>query len=250
MSKTKPLYRLGRAAFKLTHADAEFEPVVSRLLQHCENEQITKEQICDVQMGLSLNIGECINQMVAQHVNCLTIEAACLVSPAGQKVLISGVSNSGKTTTALALAFAHGWKVASENTTIIDPEKDQIISFAAPFNLKPGTRDLLGAAKIILPGFILREWYPMPTEMLANDCQAKLSLAVHFDGEVQNDTLLCQKNSVAEYTRKIFPISNLLSTRSSGKFMEYLPENSCYQIKNGSLAQRVQKILELCANTC
>lgn len=249
MNGQRPIYKLGRFAFSLTHADPDFEPVLARLLSQRADENLDSDKILDVQMGLSFNLSECFAKIINQHAGCLLIQAACIESPNGKRALISGVPNSGKTTLALALAFQFGWKVLSEDFVIIDTEENQIISFAAPFNLKPGTRDVLRSAGIELPGFILREWFPLNEEMIAMDSNAHFAMALHLNEAVVKEPLTCAHNTVSEHIRKILPISNLLALRATNKFEKYLPKESCYTISGGNISERLQKIVEYESST-
>ncbi len=247
MNKAKHTYQLGEAKFSLTHADPDFESVLDRLLPHCHGENSYEAKALEIQMGLSFDIAELLRQVIAQHERCLLIQSACLVSPNGHQVLITGAPGSGKTTMAVALSLRYGWRVVSEDMTIINTEKNKIVSFAAPFNLSPGIRKILAASGVSLPGFILREWYPLAAHVAEPTCDARFDVSVHLDGEPTATELSCVRTSKSDQIRKIFPISNLLSVRGTDRFLECLPESFCYTFAGGSLSKRLEKTFELCS---
>jgi hypothetical protein len=220
---------------------------LDRLFPHSNGARLDKEPDIDVQMGLSHDVAECIRQIISQHEGCLLIQAACMLSPNGQRMLISGAPNSGKTTLAIALSLQYGWKVIAEGMTIIDTEKNRITSFAAPFNLKPGTRAVLTDNGVTLPGFILREWFPIAKEISADDCPAGFEHSVHLEGEFGNEKLKISRSTPSEQTRKILPISNLLSVRGTDNFLQLLPAQSCHVISGGLLKDRLSHITEMCS---
>ena len=160
-------------------------------------------------------------------------------------MLVSGGPNSGKSTLALALAFGFGWQVVSEDVAIIDAVSNKVINFAAPFKIKAGTRDLLCGNQISVPGFILKEWYPISGHGLGHDCDAKFALALHLAGEVSDDALSWDRHTVSEHLLDVLPQSNLLSTRGTQYFTQCLPEDACHRFSGGSLAERLSKLLEL-----
>ncbi|MBS1955859.1 MAG: hypothetical protein JST89_16870 [Cyanobacteria bacterium SZAS-4] len=245
MNKAKPTYQLGAAQFLLTHADPEFSQVLDRLLPRSHAPNSVQTTVCDIQMGLSFDIAEVLRQIIAQHVGCLLIQSASMVSPQGRRVLISGAPGSGKTTLSIALALRHGWKVIADDMTIINTRDNKIIGFAAPFNLFPGTRKLLSEIGIALPGFILREWYPLSTFTAEPSYEARFETWLHLDQSPDMGEFSCTQISKSDQTRKILSTSNLLSVRGTDRFMECVPESHCFSFRGGSLSERLEKTLEL-----
>jgi hypothetical protein len=198
-------------------------------------------------MGLSHNIRALLSEIINQHHQHLLIQAASLKSVDGAKMLLSGGQGSGKTTLAIALAHCHGWKVFAEDMTIIDPEINQLTTFGAPFKLKQSMRKVLAESGVELAGFIFWEWFPLNPAITAGSCNARLELALHLEGQVNEQPLSCVRITPSEYIRKLLPISNLLSRHATTKFAEYLPPDNCYSIAGGSVTERLHKITELAA---
>jgi len=245
MNSAKPIYRLGHTSFSLSHQDSEFERVVSRLFISCAPANSVETEIIDVQMGLSLDVGQCMQQLIARHRDCLFIQAACLNSPDGLTVLLAGEIGSGKTTMTLALALGYGWKVIADDVLLVDTVKERLISLAAPCKLADGVRQQLSCAGVQLPGFILREWYPLSKTHIADDCTAEFDIAVYLD-KPDGKPFSLAACTPSEFTRKVLPISNLLQLRGTNTFVNYLPANSCYTTGGGNLKERLSALLELC----
>jgi hypothetical protein len=198
-------------------------------------------------MGHSFDVSGLITQLLARHLGCIQINGACLISPQGLKVLISGGADTGCNAIAAALVFGRGWKLIANGVTLIDPEIDQIASFLAPFFLKSDLRKLIEEVQISLPHFILHEWLPLSPEHAGGDYQASFELVVFFDGETGNADFSCSSLTGSQCLRRILSTSNLAAV-SGGieKFTEYINAGSCYQFSNGNVKDRLDKLSELC----
>ncbi|MBS1955862.1 MAG: hypothetical protein JST89_16885 [Cyanobacteria bacterium SZAS-4] len=188
-----------------------------------------------------------INQVHKLHFSSIWILGATIVSPQGQTVLISGPLSSGKSTTVLGLVFNYGWKVISEDITHIDMTTNEIINFASPFAIKPGTFDLLKTTfqpdKFPDPSTV---WMALNDKNLGCNRKAGIDLVIHFD-KPRGGAISLEKISVPEYIRAILQKSNIaLVNGAADKICEYVSEDSCYLIKDGSLKERIQTILQLC----
>ena len=240
----KKSFCLGRVYFHVSHRDPQFEKVLERLLPAAS--LADEATPVEFSLGLTNDIANIWFEAMNAHRGCLLVQGACLVTPSGQVVLLSGAPNSGKTTTALALIHSHGWKVLSEDMTIIDPMTKSILSFAAPFNLKPNTRELLSGSGVNLPSFILGTWYPLEAGFRAAERPAMVQLAVHFCGEAsQPDSagLVLSKISCTDQLRNILPISNLLSVGGTSYFSDILSTTHCSNLSAGTLQERVNAIV-------
>ncbi len=238
----KPVYTLGRISFTVESADAAFERELARLLPR---PRVTPDTIHEVPTGS--DVRELISDILGRHSDCLWIDAACLRSPHGKKVLISGHSGAGKSTTAMALALGHGWKVLAEDVTLIDPQTNTVIVFAAPFSLKAGTIELLQESIRMTPEpVVFGEWVSMNGMSAEDECSTDFDLSFHF-GKVGNGGAIEQITCTpAEYTRLLLCCSNLVhDSGRPDRFVEYVGSGACYQITGGCLRERLNLILDL-----
>ncbi len=238
----KAIYTLGRISFIVKSADAAFERELARLLPR---PRVTPDTIHEVQTGSDLR--ELISDVLGRHTGCLWIDAACLLSPHGKKVLISGHSGAGKSTTALALALRYGWKVLAEDVTLIDPQTNTVIVFASPFSLKAGTLEQLRESISMSPDpVVFGEWVSMNGMSAEDECSADFDLSFYF-GEAGNPGAVEQfACTPAEYTRLLLSCSNLVhDSGRPDRFVEYVGSGKCYKIVGGSLPERLNLILEL-----
>ena len=168
-------YQLGKYVFQLTGSDEMVMCFLDLVLPPCsspgtddraiafdvdyqgtkeEYDSWTDEEKCDV-------INLFIDRAFKYHGSCLWIDAAALATPFKQTVLISGASHSGKSTSAMALAFGHGWKVVAEDIALLDLARDQVVTFATPFSTRPGSIERVEQATGVRPGPVLiSEWVP------------------------------------------------------------------------------------------
>lgn len=239
MANTKTdLYQLGRVAFSL--ADLESGHELECLFPKCRSNY---DNLVEFPAN-ERNVRSIINQVLAYHSDCLWFDAACLLSPEGKRILISGGSGSGKSTTSMALVFGLGWKVYSEDVTLIDPAKDVILSFASPFSLKTGTLEILEASLQVVPKPIcLGEWLPPGENAIAETCAVKFEMVLLFENAKASGTLECAEISASDYVRRLLPISNLIHKDGAPeKVTEYIGCAKCFQIRGGTLCERLEKI--------
>jgi len=242
----RPTYQLGRISFTVKSSDEIFERELARLLPRPRG---TPDTIHEIQTGGEVR--ELISDILGRHAGCLWIDAACLLSPRGKKVLISGHSGAGKSTTALALALGYGWKVLAEDITLIDPQTNTVIVFASPFSLKEGTLELLQESISIVPDpVVFGEWTPMVGMCAEGECSPDFDLSFYF-GKAENPSAVEQfACTPAEYTRLLLSCSNLVhDSRRPDRFVEYVGSGKCYKIVGGSLPERLNLILELANET-
>ncbi len=193
------------------------------------------------------NFLDLINRVHKEHLGTLWILAATIISPQGHIVMFSGALNSGKSTAALALVYGYGWKVISEDITHIDMHKNEIINFASPFAIKPGTLALLknSFSSMQLPPES-GPWMKLGEANLGHSVPTPIDLVVHFDSS-SDDPFVCKQMSVADYTKTLLQKSNIARLKGAAdKIYEYVVEGNCYLMKNGSLTERVETILQLC----
>jgi len=235
------VYRLGRVSFTVDSADAAFELELTRLLPRC---RVGAEMIHDLAAD---DLRGLLAKVLELHPGYLWISAACLLSPQGHKVLISGQSSAGKSTTALALALRYGWKALSEDLTCIDVRRNKIIAFATPFSLKSGTLELLEDSIAMVPEtLVFGEWVPISDMHAEGEYDADLDLILYFDTAREGEPIQQFACSPGEYVRLLLPCSNLVhDERGPDKLAEYVSSGACYRVLGGSLSERISLIRNL-----
>ena len=242
----KPVYRLGRVSFTVESRDAAFERDLPRLLVRCRSDA---EKIYPLQAD---NFRALLLKVLELHKDYLWISAACLLSPQGHKVLISGHSSAGKSTTAIALALRHGWKVLSEDLTGIDERTNRVLLFTTPYSLKSGTLELLQETVNMQPEpLVSGEWVPLTATHAESECDTDFDLILFFGNSQKGEPLKKIECSAGEYVRLLLPCSNLLHDYGrTDKFAQYMRSTPCYQVFGGSLSERMTLILELTTGAC
>lgn len=231
------VYRLGDVAFTLRDSAEALSEHCEQLLLPANNSTVVHEA---VNCG---DLRDIVCQVLKLHINCIWIDAAALLTDDGTQILLSGLSCTGKSTTAMALAFKYGWRIFSEDIVLLNYETDKIVSFAAPFSCKKGTverlKQLIGGTYELVDG----EWLSSKGRHAPHDIKPKFDLCFNFNMDEPGTPMQFQKIIPATYIRKIVPCSNIMhDDRGSEKFAEYISEANCFEITNGTLAERVKLI--------
>jgi hypothetical protein len=237
------VYELGRVAFSVSTPDPEFEAELTRLFGRPRTPPANVRLVTLVES----DVRAVIRQVLTFHRDCRWIHAACLRSPEGRSVLVAGLSGAGKSTTAAALALGFGWKLLSDDLTLIDPATNAVVVFATPLSLKGAAPALLHEAVGVTPGPLLRgEWIRIDELYATSPCPAAFDVLVHLrqgNGHPGFDHAAC---SPAEYTRLLLPSSSVLRDAGGPEaFASSVASGVCHRMSGGTLSERVNLIVEL-----
>jgi len=235
------VYKLGRARFTVESTNAE-------LLQELPNLFFADNAGVDPIHTISArSLRELLMEVVRLHDAYIWLSAACIISPEGHKVLISGQSSAGKSTTTLALAMKYGWKAASEDLTCLDIERNQMVAFPTPFSLKKGTRELLQETiGTTTERLAFGEYLPLSNIHADGEFDTNFDLTLYFDKVKKDEPILYFPCTPGEYVRLLLPSSNLVKNSGSiDKLAEYVASCPCYKITGGSLSERMDLVLQL-----
>lgn len=245
------VYQLGHAIFTIKNCDDRYKQDLEKLLPSLKGEP--PESIEDIKTGCSRQIIDLIRQIVNLHHQrkCVWIEGVCLITPTGKKVLIAGMSQSGKSTTAVALALRDGWKILCENYCIIDYASNQILKFLSPAALDSNALTLLKNIGVVPTGIIPLEWRKDRVWAPLEDTVSELRIDPVFDFAFLMDRdAQSQQNfshtqlSASEFGRKILALSNLLKIQGSyDALTQSLRQSSCHCLSGGELEERLQIII-------
>lgn len=240
------IFQLGRVIFSVANCDQEFQTTLDTLFpRHPNPESLAPEEIYEVQTGCIQDIRGLLNHILKRHLGSIWVDAGALIAPNGKKVLIVGQSSAGKSTTTMALALGYGWKVLGEDLVLLDQKTDKIITFASPFSLKAGTRELLEATIQKAPSpIVLGEWSPLGDMAGNGEIDLPFDLSIFLERGAQFDPQLqIIEGSQSEFVRMILRISNLLRLKDSAeKMIGYLGARPCLTLRSGSLPDRLQAI--------
>lgn len=177
------------------------------------------------------------------------IDAATLIGPTGGAIVLAGQSMAGKTTLAVSMFLAYGWKVLSEDVTLIDPANRQILPYLRPSSLRPGCPELIAAATGQQPGKLLFDRWFFDRKMYADaNLSERPALALKLDGVAEGcgKSLELKPLSSAEFVRMILPISNCLRIPNGIEVLSDLfSDTRCHLISGGTVGQRMEAIVGL-----
>ena len=106
--------------FSVENCGEEFIGELSKVLPLASKEEAATEDLIEVKMGCIQEVRDLVDHIFKKHYKCMWVDAACLVSPTGRKVLLCGRSGAGKSTTAAALVMGYGWSLLAEDVVLID----------------------------------------------------------------------------------------------------------------------------------
>jgi hypothetical protein len=239
-TKQPAVYKLGRVAFSVENSNPTLSDELDALIPKCQSP--AEETLNSPETLRTLQ-----NSIYELHNDCLWLDAGCLITPSQKKVLIIGRSGAGKSTTTMAMALAYNCKVVAEDILLIDIKNDKLITFGAPFSLKPGTLELLRDSVGKVPSPIIGgEWSPLGDMVAPRDVSANFDVSLVFTRNYQAPNFHITTITPAEFYRKCLPISNILRMKGAGeKLLQYVGSGICLEIEDGTVQQRVDKILEL-----
>jgi hypothetical protein len=240
----RPIYKVGGVVFTIKNCDEKFEQKVDGLLRRYQNADINMDLLDEINTGCTQNIGELLAHVVKRNFKCAWINAACIVSPEGKTVLITGLPLSGKTTLAMALALGHNWKVVSADVVMLDPKSSRILSVATPFQVGEGTPERLREAIGKAPEPLVdNKWYPLGDAASDDDCEARIDLVVQigrWKPRMEVDAI-----TRGECLRRLLHLSNILRREGSlNVATEMLSSAQCLVFRGGTLKERVNAVLE------
>ncbi|HEY9791901.1 MAG TPA: hypothetical protein V6D22_15960 [Candidatus Obscuribacterales bacterium] len=194
----------------------------------------------------SLMISGLLRRLYECHVDCIWMDAATVRSPNDKLVLLAGPSCAGKTTLALAMSLARGWKILSEDITLIDPVRNDVLACPTPSGMRAGTADKLVTFANLKEGISDREgWFFDKNLYFRKSMPAKFDMAVFLDPLDETDntgacTMSVRALSAYEYIKSVLPYSNLLRLDDKIGVLYHAIENSrCLKLRRGSLPERV-----------
>lgn len=241
-----PVYSLGRFAFAFDRADVANDRGLAAVFLPTSG-----RPACVDRIDSRATVRSVIDLALGRHADCLWIHGSSLVSARGRLVLLAGGAGVGKTTTALALSLAHGWKVFADDATLID-DAHAVVGFAAPFSLKPGTLELLDACCGRWPRRVVveEEFIPVGGMHAGESRAAEFDLAVYLDGPGSARRLASHEFAAAEFVRLLLRSANAMhQPGGADRLMGYLGAARCHRVMGGSLSERVGFVLEAEAAT-
>lgn len=243
---------LGSAVYKLGHIQFTLESTNQELMRELPHLFFAgNERTAAVETICASNLRGLLQQVIKLHDAYLWVSAACLLSPRGHKILLSGQSSAGKSTTTIALALTHGWKIISEDLTCFDMETDRLVAFPTPCSLKAGTLDLLQRTIGRQPDrLIFGEYVPMSNIHADGEYEAELDLVLHFGNAKMSAVFGTESCSPGEYVRMLLPCSNLArNLRGTDKLAQYVRICPRYKVTGGTLVERMALLLEFANQT-
>lgn len=240
-----PYYKLGQTVFVVECCDNKFVDILNKLLPAADESEARSANVLTVEAGCSDDVYALFRHIRMRHSHCVWMDAGCAMSPAGKKVLLIGGSDAGKSTTCLALATLHSWKIFAEDVTLFDLENNLVLTFPTPFSIKGGTPETLATANIDLNlDGMYEEWLPMGNFAAPEHADAHFDLVLYFEDIARDaNSFGGQEVSAAEMVRRILSWSSMVRIKGApDKIAEYFSTARCYVAQGGSLNERLQFI--------
>lgn len=237
------MYRLGKVTFRLTNCEPQLLEQIDVLLPKCEQSVKARElaEVVSIDMLGRTELRDLINIILRKHDGAIWIDAGCLLSPNGKRILIVGKSSAGKSTLTMAMALGPGWHVITEDLLLIDAGSDKLFKFATPFSFKPGTVDLLKQTLGQDVGaHLLGEWLPLDGMAVQSDQPAAFDFALLLTERDGARALEVETITPHEFVRSLVRCSNMIRIKDgSDKMLAYLSNGKCFKGRFGSLQERM-----------
>lgn len=263
MAKLSQAFQFGRCRFAVEANDQEAIAWIGSKFLPCSQalpdaEVIVVEKLAQWQGSAdidsktpqeqrSLMVSGLCKRLYDNHADCIWMDAAALCAPDGRLVLLTGPSCAGKSTLALGMSLVHGWKILSEDITLIDPERRTVLACPAPSGIRAGTAERLtdlGSLRNTMPA--QTGWFFDPNLYMSKSMPAKFDQAVALEplGESGCDApakMSLQFLSSYEYIKSVLPFSNLLRLDNKiGVLHEAVEQARCVKLSGGTLRERVE----------
>lgn len=188
------------------------------------------------------------NALQAQR-DLLWLDAAALIAPNGRTFVLTGPSQSGKSTLALAMAEMRQWRIISEDITFYDEDAQKLVTFRAPISLREGGLQELAKLGARPRDLIGGQWYWNPSlfadESVPADPFAIITLEPFLNRPAE-PVLVTNEISISDAIRALLPISNVLRLpNGSSRIARLLESASLFNLKGGTLANRIGWLSEL-----
>jgi hypothetical protein len=249
------LYKLGRNVFYVVNCEQSYiDEQLDRLIPHYEGQNVSEDEVIETKSGCSKNVADLFSYILGRghHSDCAWVNATWLISPAGQKVLLVG-KNAGRTTTALALAMGHGWKVSADDYFLVDFTNNKMVAYCTPFSFEPPTTELLHRVIGRAPDLMIQSqlwrsqllWSRQPELEAAGEYDLKFDLAILLERSQADETdLVVSPVSASQVLMQLLQRSTLLKKGGVQNVADALASAACLRFSGGELEDRVAVILQ------
>ncbi len=264
MTAIVPIFRLGRFIFSLSGSDSALIEELESLFEHTAVKAAEKDvhilnfddipsitpnwKRHQLENGKIEHVRIVTLRAMEHHLGLMWLDAAILVTPTKQTVLISGDTHAGKSTVALALSIGYGWKIVTEDVALIDLEQKKAIVFASPLSIRAGTTERVkNAIAVEVPPLIVDKWIVPHSLAATEDPSAHFSSVFHLNYTDPScpEIFECTEMPISSYVRQILRISNLIQLDAAGLFHDCVAEATFHQIGGGSLSDRLSAIINI-----
>ena len=257
--KTGSVFRLGRHSFTVKNCQEKFADKLLTVLP-VDDKNPNDADVIEINTGCSQHVIDLLTTAAALEEKALAIDGACVESPSGVSVLISGGPLSGRSSLAMSLAIGSDWHVICERTVFVDTAEDLMIPFAAPFFIRADAAELVEQVigrevERFMPIWspkkrTIRErdsWYPTKQFALATAKPARFDIAIYVEAFDENSAGLLAVNEVpmGQLLRRLLSTSNMLWKEGSvDKLEQYLQTTKCFILSGGTLRERSDFVIK------
>lgn len=244
---SRDVFQLGLFHFRLASTEAYRLELLETTFKSAQS---TVNQTIDIDDCFNLippvhPIEAAIARAFRFHDSLLYVEGCVFTTSQNKRILLMGLSHAGKTTLTAALAVFLSWKIVTEDMVFIDSQLNSIISFVRPLSLRPGARQLISDAGVILPPLQDDRW------LINHDLFFDRSVTCQFDYSVlltrdQANIVDFSAVSKMKLLKMMLPMSNALHKAEGLELLNLCVEQSqCFILRNGTVKERLDFLYEL-----